>query len=209
MGAGTATNGTWFATATGLCHGLRQNPPYGVLTETATAPGTANFSAGSNRAFPYVWSKDGLVPTAGDFVLDFRMAYTNVASNGDGIRFRSWADPTPSGTNALINRDTKCSISGARAGSGSGLQVKLGREDRQSRQRERLPLVPARICERQVPALPPGCSDKCMDPRHRAGRDDGPHRPRVARQPRLYVVGTRGLVRFQDRLPPGSAAACD
>ena len=125
VGAGTATNGTWFATATGLCHGLRQNPPYGVLTETAAAPGTANFSAGSNRAFPYMWSKDGLVPATGDFVLDFRMAYTSVAGNGDGIRLLSWPDPTPSGTNAPIKLDTKCALAGVWAGSGSGLLVNL------------------------------------------------------------------------------------
>ena len=125
VAAGNATNGTWFATATGLCHGLRQNPPYGVLTETATAPGTANFSAGSNRAFPYMWSKDGLVPAAGDFVLDWRMQYTSVAGNGDGIRFLSWPDPTPTGTNAPINRDTRCAITGVWAGTGTGLLANL------------------------------------------------------------------------------------
>src|SRR5688572_16522223 len=52
--AGTANNGTWFDTAAGSCHSLKQGPPYGTLIATTTSPGTANFAAGSNRAFPYM-----------------------------------------------------------------------------------------------------------------------------------------------------------
>jgi uncharacterized repeat protein (TIGR01451 family) len=120
--AGGATNGTWFDPATVACKGLRQNPPYGQLTESG---GTANFSTPtSTRAFPYIWSTDGLLPAAGDFAIDFRMRYSAVAANGDGLRFRPWPDATPSGMNAPANPSVTCATSGV-WGDSAGLTVNL------------------------------------------------------------------------------------
>ncbi len=86
----------WRTVATEDCAGVKQSPPYGSIT---VADGLAKFAAGSTRAFPYVWTKDGVFPSSGDFVLDVRMRYDSIAPHGDGLLARSWADPTPSGSN--------------------------------------------------------------------------------------------------------------
>ena len=55
---------------------LTQNPPYGSITGVG---GDLKFVAGRNtRAFPYTWTRDGVMPTAGDFVVEMRLKYDSL-----------------------------------------------------------------------------------------------------------------------------------
>lgn len=88
----------WKVVATEPCAGVTQAPPYGSIS---VADGTARFSAGAEtRAFPYVWSRDGLIPASGDFVVEIRLRYESLKNHGDGLSVRLWSDPTPASGNS-------------------------------------------------------------------------------------------------------------
>ena len=90
----------WRNLATESCAGRSQQTPPGNTTVTG---GLLKLSGEANTlAFPYLWTKNGLFGTSGDFVLEVRAKYDEIKPNGDGFHMRPWADATPSGSNSPI-----------------------------------------------------------------------------------------------------------
>ena len=94
------TYGSWQDVSAVPCYGSTQPAPYGAI---AVADGTASFSSGYNRTFPYVVagppSRLSPFPDAGDFALEIRMKYNSIQGNGDGISVFFSENTDPAGQN--------------------------------------------------------------------------------------------------------------
>jgi hypothetical protein len=98
--------GNWQNTATTACHGITAPTPYGNIT---VAGGTAAFSAGTGRAFPWVYtgppSRESFFaspdfPATGNFSLEARLRFPSTASSGThAIYVTRWANTETIGNN--------------------------------------------------------------------------------------------------------------
>ncbi len=116
--------GNWFDPSSQPCKGVTAQPPYGAISVSG---GEATFGAGSSRAFPYIWmgqpSQSSPIPDNGDFIIEIRMKYDSIASHGNGLYLRDWANSEPVGDNAPVDSSTQLRIWADRGGSGGQQQL--------------------------------------------------------------------------------------
>jgi RHS repeat-associated protein len=115
--------GRWRVVKTDACN-FTQLPPYGgisVLNDLAT------FSAPSwSRAYPYLWTRDGVFSADQDWVVDIRMRYVSLVPHGAGFFAKKWPSATPSGTNSPYDVGTaKCGSFGGWGDNATGVTVYL------------------------------------------------------------------------------------
>ena len=96
--ASTAAPGHWQDVSVEPWYAVTQTPPYGAIT---VAGGLAKFSSGTSRAFPFIWSgppsRPSPFPSAGDYILEFRMRFDSLETHGSGFVYRFSEDADPEG----------------------------------------------------------------------------------------------------------------
>ena len=101
-----ATPDDWRDMATVSCSGI-QAGPYGTATVSG---GELTVAGAGKRAYTYFWSNDGMLPSSGDFVIEFRYKRDTASTPNGGVVIRRWDDPTPSGTNSPFGEPSDCSL---------------------------------------------------------------------------------------------------
>lgn len=100
-GARWCLNAFWINTETEWCNGRRQTRPMGEVT---LVDGELRLASGSERGAPFLWTgspnRENPFPESGDFAVDIRMTYEDLASYGTGAWVLAWDPAAPEGTNS-------------------------------------------------------------------------------------------------------------